>query len=208
MTRALLRQMRASARTLLAFTIVCTAILAGSYLLTRDTIEQGRQQEQQRLIAQTLPAGSFDNALARDWQELTGEDAAMLGQPAGSRVYIARQAGKPVALVFETVAANGYAGRIRLLVGVLADGRVSGVRVVEHRETPGLGDYIDSEKSLWAAQFIDKTISNRWQVKKDGGDFDYMAGATVSARAVVNAVGQTLRVFRLRGPALLQKEQP
>ncbi|OWY38600.1 electron transport complex subunit RsxG [Xenophilus sp. AP218F] len=207
MTRALLRQMRASARALLAFTVICTAILAGSYLLTRDAIDQRSQQERQRLIAQTLPPGSFDNALARDWRELRGEDAALLGQPAGSRVYIARQAGKPVALVFETVAGNGYAGRIRLLVGVLADGRVSGVRVVEHRETPGLGDYIDSEKSVWAAQFVDKTLANRWQVKKDGGDFDYMAGATVSARAVVAAVGRTLTVFRRRGAALLQKEQ-
>lgn len=109
----------------------------------------------------------------------------------------ARRSGQFSGWVVESVAPNGYAGAIRMLVGVDANGVISGVRVIEHRETPGLGDYIDAARSPWSQQFIGHRISDglRWQVKKDGGPFDAMAGATISARAVTAAVGRAANVL-------------
>ena len=110
------------------------------------------------------------------------------------------QAGQPAAALLETVAPDGYSGRIDLIVAIRADGSVSGVRVVGHRETPGLGDYIDpkkdkDKKSPWIVQFADLKAADLpgCKVKKDGGQITYHTGATISARAVTNAVGRAAR---------------
>jgi len=106
-----------------------------------------------------------------------------------------------VALVLEAAAADGYSGRIGLIVAVAADGRLIAVRVTAHKETPGLGDYIDPKKDRnksrpWINQFnnlgFDSVPQNKWRVKKDGGRFDQMSGATISARAVTRASGRVL----------------
>ena len=112
-------------------------------------------------------------------------------------MFVAKQAGKAVGWVFESTAPNGYGGKIRLLVGIDRDGRVTGVRVVSHKETPGLGDYIDIGKSDWIKGFDGQSLErpDAWRVRKDGGQFDYMAGATITPRAVVAAVARTLAFF-------------
>lgn len=195
---AVLRQARTSAIVLFVFALLATALMAAVYALTHGIVEANEENARLAILSQTLPAGSYDNNPARDAITLTAAQSRDLGNDDASRVYPARKDGRTVALVFEATAPNGYAGKIRLLVGVRRDGSVSGVRVVAHKETPGLGDYIDSAKSAWIRQFDGRRLDDEteWKVKKDGGRFDYMAGATVTPRAVVGAVARTLAFYR------------
>ncbi|WP_027469973.1 electron transport complex subunit RsxG [Deefgea rivuli] len=184
------------ALTLLVFALIFTALMAGTYALTKDIVTNNERKAKVALIAQVLPVGSFENDILND---ATPQNAAALKQlnaEAGSQIYRAQKAGKTTAVVVETIAPDGYSGKIKLLVGVAADGRVLGVRVIAHKETPGLGDYIDVAKSEWIKQFDGKSLSapleSQWKVAKDGGAFDATAGATISPRAVVKAVKNTL----------------
>jgi len=184
---------------LFLFTIGSTAVLAGIYLLTKPAIDASAMVNKMRAIGEVLPPGSYDNDLLKDTLLLPVTPA--LGLDDSSIVYRGRKGGQPAALVLEAVASDGYSGRIRLLVGVKADGSLTGVRVTEHKETPGLGDYIDPKKDKnkehpWIGQFDGQSLETlgerEWKVKKDGGHFDSIAGATISPRAVVKAVHKTL----------------
>ena len=184
---------------LFLFTVSFTAALAGVYQLTKPAIDAYAVMKKMRSIGDVLPADRYDNDLLNDTLELPATPA--LGLDDVSTVYRGRQGGQPAALVLEAVAADGYSGKIRLLIGVQADGSLSGVRVTEHRETPGLGDYIEPQKDKnkerpWISQFDGLSLENRpdrdWKVKKDGGRFDSVAGATISPRAVIKAVNKTL----------------
>ena len=184
------------ALTLLVFAVIFTALMAGTYALTKDIVAENERKAKVALIAQVLPAGSFDNDILKDAMPQDTAALKQLNAEAGSQIFRAQKDGKTNAVVVETIAPDGYSGKIKLLVGVGSDGRVLGVRVVAHKETPGLGDYIDAAKSTWIAQFEGKSLSapraDEWKVKKDGGQFDYIAGATISPRAVVKAVKNTL----------------
>ncbi|WP_293937799.1 electron transport complex subunit RsxG [Iodobacter sp.] len=184
------------AATLFLFAVVFTALMAGTYQLTRKKVLFNEEKAKVALIAQVLPAKSFDNNLLKDAKLLSAGDGKALGNDGDSYVYLAKKAGKTEAAVFEATAPDGYAGKIKLLVGVAKDGQVLGVRVVAHKETPGLGDYIDAAKSSWVEQFKGRELTPQnadlWKVKKDGGGFDYMAGATISPRAVTAAVKRVL----------------
>jgi electron transport complex protein RnfG len=186
-----------TALTMVAFTVVFTGLMAGTYQATHATIAESVQQEKLRLINEILPPASYDNSLLQDVLALPA--APELGLPKGAQVWRARKAGQPVALVMEAVAPDGYAGSIRMVIAILDDGRLGGVRVVEHHETPGLGDYIDPNKDKdkanpWIAQFGKLDPASRplalWKVRKDGGEISYRAGATISPRAVSNAVAR------------------
>ncbi|MDN0074052.1 RnfABCDGE type electron transport complex subunit G [Crenobacter sp. SG2303] len=191
-----LHQARRSALTLLVFSVVCTALLAGTHLLTEHTIRANENAVKQTLISQTLPTGSYDNDPVASAVALSPDDADMLGNAGLANVYIAKRAGIPVAFVFETQADNGYGDRIRLLVGINATGTVSGVRVIAHKETPGLGSYIDSGRSEWLSQYDGRAADAAGKVNKDGGDFDRMTGTTLSARAVSGAVDRVTAYYR------------
>ena len=184
------------ALTLLVFAVIFTALMAGTYALTKDIVAENERAAKVALIAQVLPAGSFDNDILKDAMPQNSAALKQLNAEVGSQIFRAQKDGKTNAVVVETIAPDGYSGKIKLLVGVGSDGRVLGVRVVAHKETPGLGDYIDAAKSAWIAQFEGKSLSapraDEWKVKKDGGQFDYIAGATISPRAVVKAVKNTL----------------
>ncbi|HMV00145.1 MAG TPA: electron transport complex subunit RsxG [Rhodocyclaceae bacterium] len=180
---------------LFLFVIIFTAILAGAYGLTASTIRESAAEEKMRSIREVLPSSLYDNDLLADSVELPPTSELGLEDP--SSLYRARLGGKPSAVVFEAVAPDGYSGRIRLLVAVQADGRLAGVRVTQHKETPGLGDYIDPRKDKnkerpWITQFNGLSFvslpEREWRGKKDGGHFDSNAGATVTPRAVVKAV--------------------
>ena len=195
--------LRLSARTgtiMVAFTVVFTALMAFTYGATKVQIDAAAADEKMKLISEVLPASSFDNVLLDDFVALGPTPA--LGLDEGGRIYRARKAGAPAGLLLETVAPDGYSGRIDLIVAVRADGSVSGVRAVTHRETPGLGDYIDPKKDKnkerpWITQFdglsLEKLPLAQWKVKKDGGQIAYHTGATISARAVTNAVARAAR---------------
>ena len=190
-----------SARTggvMVAFTIVFTALMAFTYGATKDQIDASAAEEKMKLISEVLPPASYDNLLLDDYAALG--PTRELGLDNGGRVYRARQAGQPAALILEATAPDGYSGRIDLIVAVRADGSVSGVRAVSQRETPGLGDYIDpkkdkDKKSPWITQFtgLEAARLPQCKVKKDGGDIAYHTGATISARAVTNAVARAAR---------------
>lgn len=180
---------------LFIFVVIFTGLLSGAYLWTLPTIEAAASEEKMKLIDEVLPRGSYDNNLLKDSVRLA--PTAALGQDQASTAYRARKAGQARALVLEAIAPDGYAGKIRLLIAVGADGALLGVRVTQHKETPGLGDYIEPKKDKhkerpWITQFDGLTPAagdeRAWKVKKDGGRFDSVAGATVTPRAVIKAV--------------------
>ncbi len=189
-----LRAATKPAAVLLGFALFGSALLSGTFAQTRERIEQTERAAKIALIAQTRPPGSFDNDPVRASRALPLDPRLGLRRP--GQAYLATRAGQPVAVVLEAAAPDGYAGEIKLLVGILGDGRLAGVRVTAHRETPGLGDYIDVTRSDWIHQFAGKSLANPdpadWKVRKDGGQFDYMAGATITPRAIVKAVRNVL----------------
>jgi Na+-translocating ferredoxin:NAD+ oxidoreductase subunit G len=190
-----------SARTgavMVGFTVIFTAVMAYTYEATKTQIAASASEEKMKLLTEVLPASAYDNPLLDDYVRLG--PTSELGLDDGGRIYRARKAGQPVALLVETVAPDGYSGRIELIVAVRADGSLSGVRAVAHRETPGLGDYIDpkkdkNKKSPWIMQFGELKAADipACKVKKDGGQIAYHTGATISARAVTNAVARAAR---------------
>lgn len=192
-----IRETLASSINLLAFTLVGTALLAFAFAQTHTIIAQSEEQEKLRLIGQILPSELYDNNVVRD--ALTLEPDNLLGTTDVSLAYRARLKDKPSAVVLEAIAPEGYSGKIALLVAIRAGGEVIGVRVVSHHETPGLGDYIELAKSSWIKGFDGASPARfqdaDWKVKKDGGQFDYMAGATITPRAVVKAVHHALQYF-------------
>ena len=188
-----------TAAIMLAFTVLFTALMAGVYLMTAPLVAASAQKEKLALIGEVLPSALYDNALLDDWIEVL--PVRELGLSTAARLYRARKNGQPAALVVEAAAPDGYSGRIGLLLAVKASGELLAVRVTEHRETPGLGDYIEPKKDKnkahpWITQFsnlgFDSVPRENWRVKKDGGRFDQRAGATISARAVANASGRAL----------------
>jgi electron transport complex protein RnfG len=188
-----------TATILLLFTLVFTALMSATYFATRPAIEQSARAEKMKLIGEVLPHDLYDNDLLADGVTLPAITA--LGLDDASTVYRARKAGQPTALVVEAAAPDGYSGRIGLLLAVGADGRLVAMRVTQHKETPGLGDYIDPHKDKnkthpWIDQFdgkgLDEVKPDQWKVRKDGGIFDAHTGATISARAVTNASGRAL----------------
>lgn len=193
---------RISARTaaiMLAFTLVFTALMAGTYRATAPQVAASALAEKLRLIGEVLPRGMYDNDLMADAITLAPHKA--LGLEDDTRLWRARKDGAPAVLVLEAAARDGYSGRIGLILAVGTDGRLLAVRVTGHKETPGLGDYIDPKKDRnkarpWIAQFnnlgFETVPREKWRVKKDGGPFDQMSGATISARAVTNASGRAL----------------
>ena len=184
---------------MLVFTLLFTALMSLTYKLTSPAIAASQEAEKMRLIDEILPRTAYDNDLLSDYVLLARTPE--LGLPRGGTVWRARLDGQPVALVVEAIAPDGYGRPIHLAIAVTADGRISGVRVTAHGETPGLGDYIDPKKDRnrdrpWITQFNGHSLEDvpleRWKVGRDGGEFDYRIGATISARAVTEATGRAL----------------
>ncbi|CAI8805482.1 MULTISPECIES: electron transport complex subunit RsxG [Methylococcus] len=179
------------------FSIAGTGLVSTVFHHTEPLIEANERATLLHSIEVLVPPDSFDNDPLTDTIELT---APLLGTRQPVPVYRARKAGKPVTAVLSPIAPDGYNGAIRLLVAVHYDGSLAGVRVLSHKETPGLGDPIEEHKSDWIQRFAGLSLQNppepRWGVKKDGGDFDQFTGATITPRAVVQAVRKTLQFFR------------
>lgn len=194
------------------FALVFTALMAATHHATRGAIAASIEAERLRLVGEVLPPERYDNPLLADYIFIPPRpELGLSPQEEPLRLFRARRGGTPVALVFEAVAPDGYAGSIRLLIAIGADGHIVGVRPVSHKETPGLGDYIDPKKdrnkaSPWIRQFeaigFAEVPPAQWKVKKDGGHFDARAGATVSARAVTHAVRRALQFAEAHGRTL------
>ncbi|MDO4777189.1 MAG: RnfABCDGE type electron transport complex subunit G [Cardiobacteriaceae bacterium] len=183
-------QSRRAARTLALFAFVCLAAVSLVYLAVRARIEA--QTEAARLanyreLAPELPldAAFLDSARALEWQ--------------GRRIIHLRAPGTHF---IQTTTPHGYSGDITLLIAIDDRQTLRGVRVLAHKETPGLGDKIDTRISPWIHAFAGKNLANtRFRVKKDGGDFDAFSGATITPRAIVNEVGGILAAWQQEPPA-------
>jgi electron transport complex protein RnfG len=197
---------KASSRTALvmtAFTVLGTLMLAATYLSTKEQVKKNELEAELMLINQILPRSSYDNDLLATPVELAASPE--LGSEDTTLAHAAYQQGRRAGAVFEAIAPDGYSGRIKLLIAVQETPQgpaLAGVRVIAHRETPGLGDYIepqkDKQEAKWIRLFDGLSASlpaPAWQVKKDGGQFAYRAGATITPRAVVKAVGKALAYY-------------
>lgn len=180
------------------FAISATALVALTEENTREQIAANEREALLEAINILVPKDKFDNQILQDTLNLPATDA--IGTTDTTSVYRARKNGEPVAAVFTVVAPDGYSGSIRMLVGIYYDGTLAGVRVINHKETPGLGDKIEAKRNDWILQFeglsLDNPEKNQWKVKKDGGQFDQFTGATITPRAVVNALRGALEYFQ------------
>ncbi|PSJ47950.1 electron transport complex subunit RsxG [Zobellella endophytica] len=190
----MLDMMRKNGLTLAVFALACTALVAFTHSLTRQTIVEQEQAQLLLVLNELLPPESHDEPLF-DHCVLLGNEQ-YLGSPDPLPVFTAVKNGEVQGHAIEAIAPDGYSGAIKLVVGVRADGSLSGVRVLNHNETPGLGDKIELKKSPWVRGFDGKSLLGeedpRWAVRNDGGQFDAFTGATITPRAVVKAVRNVL----------------
>ena len=187
--------MRKSGLLLAFFAFVGVLFVSVSHLLTKDQIIENQRMLLQQKWDEVLDISRYDNDLNDDNRIISAED---LDLPYDSTVYLARsKSGEPIAAIFRVTTLQGYSGGITLLVGInYKDKHLTGVRVVKHKETPGLGDKIEVKKSDWIlgfkGEFLEEPEIASWAVKRDGGDFDQFTGATITPRAIVELVEHVL----------------
>lgn len=196
-----------SAIFLFLFAVIGSGLVAFTFDSTAERIADNQRKALLKSLNELVPSNRYDNDIFAD--TLYADSSELLGSDEPVPVYRARKNGWPVAAVLATVAPDGYNGTIRLLVAVNLDGTLAGVRVVQHRETPGLGDSIEAERSDWIQGFRGKSLTDPakkgWKVKRDGGTFDQFTGATITPRAVVKAVHKALLYFQLDAHSLFEK---
>ena len=183
--------------TLAVIAAICTALVALTYQLTRDRITANEQAWLEQSLQPALSGLFFDSGVSESKitipapHELPGSEDAV--------IYRVFSGDSPVAALFVVNARDGYAGAIRLLVGIDINGAITGVHVLAHRETPGLGDQIESTKSDWVMQFNGRSLgdpeTSGWKIKRDGGEFDQLTGASVTPRAIIKAIKETMIYF-------------
>lgn len=179
------------------FALVSTGLIAIVHSITKTRIEQEIEAAMARRLNQIVKKDEYDNDVYHDCKSITADP--LLGLTTRTNVYRMRKQDENIAVFISSIAPDGYSGKIKLVIGIYENGEVAGVRVTEHQETPGLGDKIEIEKSNWIDQFkgtsLAKLEQSQWQVKKDGGDFDALTGATITPRAIVRAVYSTLKYY-------------
>ena len=190
------------------FAVISTAIIAGTFLSSQDAIQENVRHAEEKALLQIVPKSRHNNSMLDDAHVIS--DSELLGLRSEKLYYIAKQDGEPTAIIFPATAREGYTGDIDLIIGINVDGSIAGVRVLSHRETPGLGDAVDYKKSQWVDGFLGKSLLNPtidlWKVKKDKGVFDQFTGATITPRAVTKTVLQTLQYFDQNQYEILGKQ--
>ncbi len=190
-----------------AFALVCTIIIALTYINTADNIQQQKKRAQLKALYQIVPQTSHDNDLLADNIHL---QVSELGHRQAQTIYLASQQGKPSVIVYPVTTTDGYSGDINYIIGInIDDNSIAGVRVINHKETPGLGDKIELRKSPWILSFNNLSLKNTktedWTVKKSGGMFDGFTGATITPRSVTRSIARTLNYHQLFIKQLLEK---
>ncbi|CEZ20027.1 Electron transport complex subunit G [Candidatus Methylopumilus planktonicus] len=183
-----------TASAMIIFSLVTSAALSISYFLTKTPIEESDARAKRMFLNQVVPSNLYDNNLVKD--TISVEPNPLIGNKKNIDIYRAKKNNQVIAVIIETIAPDGYSGEIKTLVGVDQKDKILGVRVITHKETPGLGDYIEIDKSHWIKNFnlksLDEMGEKEWAVKKDGGDFDYVSGATITSRAVIKSTYKSL----------------
>ncbi|GAA5317331.1 MAG: electron transport complex subunit RsxG [Candidatus Pelagadaptatus aseana] len=179
------------------FALITAALLSGTYSATAERIAAAERANAQKALLQVIPLDRHNNDLLETTQTIDEKYWQPLGLKQGGNLHIAQQDEESVAVIYPATAPDGYSGDIKMIVGINRDGTIAGVRILSHAETPGLGDKIDLAKSDWILGFNGKSLqSANWAVKKDGGEFDAFAGATITPRAVVNQIKRALKVYQ------------
>ena len=189
---------------------VAAILVTASWEFSHERIEENQRAKLIENLASVLDAEILEQDLAPVQLQVT--DPELLGSEDPIDVFVPVDGTRPLAAVFASIAPDGYNAPIELLIGIsIATGRISGVRVIDHRETPGLGDLIEIRKSPWIRQFdgtsLDDPPGSGWAVTQEGGRFDALTGATVTPRAVIGAVHRTLLYFQINRDELLQRAQ-
>ncbi len=204
----LTRSIRTNVLVLGLFALVTALLLASTFVGTRDTIAEAERRAAQKILLEIFPPETHDNDLLNDTLAVPPALRESLNLDPGADIHIARRDGEVTGFILPATAPDGYSGDIRLILGIRPDGTLAGVRVLSHNETPGLGDKVELRKSDWIRSFEGKSLGNPkredWAVKKDGGDFDQFTGATITPRAVVGRVLESLLLFRDHREALLR----
>ena len=190
-----LEAMKKAGLSLAVFAFISVLLVATTDKLTHNKILENQRLFLLNSLNQVVSRDQYDNDLLKSKIVLSTRET---GFPRDTPLYFATKNGRLVTAIFEITSLSGYSGAINMLVGINATQplSISGVRVLEHTETPGLGDKVETSKSDWILSFSNKSLQNpplsKWAVKKDGGDFDQFTGATITPRAIVNAVRSTL----------------
>lgn len=194
----LARHMLRSAILLTLFAVAGTAMVALTYETTKEQIAQAEREALLQKLHNVITPSEHDNDLFTDAITVSAPD--YLGPSRQVDVFRARMNGAPVAVLITPTAPDGYSGEIKLLVGIRYNGEIAGVRVLAHRETPGLGDAIEERRSPWIHQFTGRGLgdpaASSWKVRRDRGGFDQLTGATITSRAVVKAVRKALEYYQ------------
>ena len=179
------------------FSFIIVGLVSLVFHGTKDKIAANERQALLDSLQSVLNQDSYDNDLTNDVIQLQTYT-----------IYRARKSGTPVAAILTSTTPHGYNGDISLLIGIDIIGKITGVRVLKHRETPGLGDKIEIKKSNWIKSFKHKSINDmhakQWAVKRDGGGFDQFTGATITPRAIVNEVRKTGLFFQQNQQTIFQ----
>ena len=179
------------------------------YCSTKAQIEYQVRREQANKIFELFPEYEHDNRVIDDTFMVESESSLLRTREA-EEGYRVRQTGAVVGVILPATARDGYSGDIRTLVGIRLDGSISGVRVVSHHETLGLGDLVDLRRSDWVRGFDNRSLTDPppigWNVKKNGGVFDQFTGATITPRAVIHATRRALEYANLHKVSLFELE--
>lgn len=199
------RRAARAAATLAMAAVLAVGVVALVHDRARPQIEASQRTEQLRQLTGMLGELEYDNDPLAD--AVAVRDPEHLGATGALLAHRVRLRGQPVAVLLNAVAPDGYSGELALLVAIDPQGRLLGARVLQHRETPGLGDFVELRRSDWMLAFGGRSLGDppvaRWQVRKDGGDFDQYTGATVTSRAVTHAVRDALVYFARHRDELL-----
>jgi electron transport complex protein RnfG len=192
---------------LAGFALLASILLGVTNCSTQDTIQQRLDEDLKKSLQEVVPVTLYDNDLLQDTLTIPSADYNIGANE--TTVYLAKKSGKVTAVCFKFIAPDGYSGAINMIIGIDRDGNILGVRVLSHKETPGLGDKIEVAKSTWILNFVGRSLDNltpaQWAVKKDGGVFDQFAGATITPRKSVQATYRSLQLFKAHQAQLINQ---
>ena len=190
---------------LAGFALVASVLLGVTNCSTEGTIQRRLDEDLKKSLEEVVPAALYDNDMLQDTLNIPSAEYNIGAN--GTTVYIAKKSGNVTAVCFKFTAPDGYSGAINMIMGIDRDGNILGVRVLSHKETPGLGDKIEVAKSDWILNFVGRSLDNlapaKWAVKKDGGEFDQFAGATITPRKSVQAIYRGLQLFKAHQEQLI-----
>ena len=190
---------------LAGFALLASVLLGVTNCSTQGAIQRRLDEDLIKSLEEVVPAALHDNDMLRDTLTIPSADFNIGADE--TTVYLAKKSGTVTAVCFKFIAPDGYSGAINMIMGIDRGGNILGVRVLSHKETPGLGDKIEAAKSDWILSFVGRSLDNltpaQWAVKKDGGVFDQFAGATITPRKSVQAVNRGLHLFQAHQAQLI-----